>query len=301
MLYEIDLELREKNPEVARRAVLADVRDESRIRRLFEEIRPELVFHIGSKVGGIHANATLPADFLRENLLIETNVIDGAHRFGVRKLLFVASNCTYPSQAPNPIREDALFTGPLDPNIRAYAVGKIAGMELCRAYRRQYGRDFFSVIPPNLYGPGDNYHPQNSHVIPALLRRFHEARTNATPEVAIWGTGTPRREFLFVDDMAEACVFVMDLPPEVHAAQVQPQNSHLNVGYGEDVTIAELARLVARVVGYPGRIVFDTRMPDGAPRKLMDSARLNALGWKPRIALEAGLRRAYQDFLARQP
>lgn len=277
-----------------------DLTQQHAVQAFFAQERPTQVYLAAARVGGIHANNTYPADFIYENLMIEANVIQAAHMHGVQKLLFLGSSCVYPKLAAQPIPEDALLAGPLEPTNEPYALAKIAGIKLCESYNRQHGRDYRSVMPTNLYGPGDNYHPQNSHVIPALLRRFHEARINATPEVAIWGTGRPLREFLFIDDMAEACVLVMNLPREVHAAQVRPQNSHLNVGYGVDVSIAELARLVARVVGYDGRIVFDPNMPDGTPRKLMDSGRLNALGWKPRVALEPGLRLAYQDFLSRE-
>jgi len=265
-----------------------DLTDQSAVLRWMEQNRPELVFHIGSKVGGIHANATLPADFLRENLLIETNVIDGAHRFGVRKLLFVGSNCTYPSQAPNPIREDALLTGQLDSNIRAYAVGKIAGIELCRAFRRQYGCDFFSVIPPNLYGPGDNYHPQHSHVVAGILRRTHEAKQRGDAEMVVWGDGTPRRELLHVDDLADAmkCLMVSGTEHDLY-----------NVGSGHDLAISEIAAIIADVVGFAGTIRYDTSKPNGTMRKLLDSSRIRALGWRSKIDERAGLRSAYQDFL----
>jgi GDP-L-fucose synthase len=213
----------------------------------------------------------------------------------VQQLLFLGSSCIYPKLAPQPMAEDALLTGPLEFTNEPYAVAKIAGIKLCESYNRQYGRDYRSVMPTNHYGPGDNYHAENSHVIPALLRRFHEAKEKKALEVAIWGTGTPKREFLYVDDMAAASVFVMNLPPSDYQAQVQPQLSHINVGYGEDVTIAELAHIIAKVVGYTNKIVFDASKPDGTPRKLMDSSRLQAMGWKPRVALEDGLRRAYQD------
>lgn len=265
-----------------------DLTDQAAVLRWMDQNRPELVFHVGAKVGGIHANATLPADFLRENLLIETNVIDGAHRFGVRKLLFVGSNCTYPTQAANPITEDALLTGPLDSNIRAYAVSKIAGIELCRAYRRQYGCDFFSVIPPNLYGPGDNYHPQHSHVVAGILRRTHEARERGDAEMVVWGDGTPRRELLHVDDLADAMKCLM---------QAGTQHDLYNIGCGHDLAISEIASIIADVVGFPGKIRYDTSKPNGTMRKLLDSSRIRALGWRTRIDERAGLRSAYQDFL----
>jgi GDP-L-fucose synthase len=261
--------------------------------------RPTQIYLAAAKVGGIHANNTLPAEFIYQNLMIQANVVHAAHAHGVQKLLFLGSSCIYPKLVAQPMSEDALFCGKLEPTNEPYAVAKIAGIKLCESYNRQYGRDYRSVMPTNLYGLGDNYHPQHSHVIPALLRRFHEAKQAAAPSVVIWGTGTPRREFLFVDDMAAASVFVMNLVPSIYEAQVQPQNSHINVGYGSDVTIAELANLVAKVVGYEGSVVFDTSMPDGTPRKLMDSGRLNALGWSAKTDLEAGLQVSYKDFLAR--
>jgi GDP-L-fucose synthase len=266
-----------------------DLTDQAAVLRWMEQNRPELVFHVGAKVGGIHANATLPADFLRENLLIQTNVIDGAHRFGVRKLLFVGSNCTYPAQAANPITEDALLTGPLDSNIRAYAVSKIAGIELCRAYRRQYGRDFFSVIPPNLYGPGDNYHPEHSHVVAGILRRTHEARERGDAEMVVWGDGTPRRELLHVNDLADAMKCLM---------LAGTQHDLYNIGCGHDLAISEIAAIIADVAGFPGRIRYDATKPNGTMRKLLDSSRIRALGWQPKIDERAGLRSAYQDFLS---
>ena len=276
-----------------------DLTDQRAVHDFFAAERPTEVYLAAAKVGGIHANNTYPADFIYQNLMIQANVVQAAHQHDVQKLLFLGSSCIYPKLAPQPMGEDALFGGKLELTNEPYAVAKIAGIKLCESYNRQYGRDYRSVMPTNLYGLGDNYHPQNSHVIPALLRRFHEAKVKKAPEVAIWGTGKPCREFLFVDDMAAACVFVMNLAPEVYQAQVQPQNSHINVGYGSDVTIAELAQLVARVVGYQGAVVFDTTMPDGTPRKLMDSSRLNALGWRPTTSLEDGLKVSYKDFLAR--
>lgn len=265
-----------------------DLTDRAAVFAWMEHHRPELVFHIGAKVGGIHANATLPADFLHENLSIQSNVIVGAHRFGVRKLLFVASNCTYPSQAPQPITEDALLTGPLDANIRAYAVSKIAGIELCSAYRRQYGCDFLSVVPPNLYGPGDNYHPQHSHVVAGILRRTHEARAAGAAEMVVWGDGTARRELLHVDDLADAMKSLM---------VAGTMHDRYNVGPGHDLAIAEIASLIREVVGFEGQIRYDTAKPNGTMRKLLDSSRIRALGWRPRIEERAGLRSAYQDFL----
>ena len=275
-----------------------DLTQQADVRAFFERERPDQVYLAAAKVGGIHANNTYPAEFIAHNLLMQCNVVDAAWRSGVRKLLFLGSSCIYPKHAPQPMREDALLTGVLEPTNEPYAVAKIAGIKLCESYNRQYGVDYRSVMPTNLYGPGDNYHPENSHVLPALIRRFHEAKVAGTPSVAIWGTGTPRREFLYVDDMAAASVHVMNLAPADYARHTQPMLSHVNVGCGEDVTIAEAARLVAEVVGYGGAITFDTSKPDGTPRKLMDSSRLNALGWQARVPLREGLMQAYRDFLA---
>lgn len=275
-----------------------DLTDQRAVQEFFAQEKPDQVYLAAAKVGGIHANNTYPAEFIYQNLMLQANVIQAAHQHGVQKLLFLGSSCIYPKLAEQPMAEDALLTGKLEPTNEPYAIAKIAGIKLCESYNRQYGRDYRSVMPTNLYGPGDNYHPENSHVIPALLRRFHEARQQNAPEVVIWGSGTPRREFLYVDDMAAASVFVMNLAQEAYQAQVQPQLSHINVGYGEDVTIAELAATVARVVGYAGRITYDASKPDGAPRKLMDSARLNSMGWLAKVPLEAGLRSAYSDFAA---
>ncbi|MBX9870526.1 MAG: GDP-L-fucose synthase [Burkholderiaceae bacterium] len=272
--------------------------DQSAVHEFFAREKPDQVYLAAAKVGGIHANNTYPAEFIYQNLMLQANVIHAAHLHGVQKLLFLGSSCIYPKLAPQPMAEDALLTGPLEPTNEPYAVAKIAGIKLCESYNRQYGRDYRSVMPTNLYGPGDNYHPENSHVIPALLRRFHEAKLANAPEVVIWGTGTPRREFLYVDDMAAASVFVMNLAPDVYATQVQPQLSHINVGYGADVTIAELAAMVARVTGYLGRITFDASKPDGAPRKWMDSSRLNSLGWRAVVSLEQGLVYAYREMAA---
>ena len=250
--------------------------------------RPELIFHIGAKVGGIHANATMPADFLRENLLIQSNVIDGAYRVGVQKLLFVASNCTYPTNAAQPIAEDSLLTGPLESNIRSYAVSKIAGIEMCRAYRTQFGCNFFSVIPPNLYGPGDNYHPQHSHIVAGILRRTHEAKLAGKPELVVWGDGTPRRELLHVDDLADGMKCLMRVPVA---------HDLYNIGCGHDLTIAEIAAEITKVVGYEGKVVYDRSKPNGTMRKLLDSSRIRSLGWRPAIDEKAGLKSAYSDLL----
>ena len=268
------------------------------VRRFFEQERPGEVVLAAAKVGGIHANNTYPAEFIYDNLMVEANVIHEAWRSGVRKLLFLGSSCIYPRNVKQPMREDALLTGTLEATNEPYAIAKIAGIKLCESYNRQYGVDYRSVMPTNLYGPGDNYHPENSHVIPALIRRFHEAKAAGLPEVKIWGTGTPRREFLYVDDMAEASVHVMELDRAVYEANTQPMLSHINVGSGEDLPIVDLAGMVARTVGYAGRIAFDPSKPDGTPRKLMDVSRLRALGWKPRVGLEEGLALAYRDFLA---
>ena len=275
-----------------------DLTEQSAVRDFFAKEKPEVVVLAAAHVGGIHANNTYPAEFIYDNLMIEANVVHQAYAAGVKRLLFLGSSCIYPRMAPQPMREDALLTGTLEPTNEPYAIAKIAGIKLCESYNRQYGVDYRSVMPTNLYGPGDNYHPENSHVIPALIRRFHEAKEAGAPRVVMWGTGTPRREFLFVDDMAEASVHVMELDAKTYQANTQPMLSHINVGTGEDVTIAELGRLVAKVVGYTGEIVQDTSKPDGAPRKLMDVSRVKALGWRPRVGLEEGLAIAYRDFLA---
>jgi len=252
--------------------------------------QPDFVFHIAAKVGGIFANATNPSDFLRENLLTQTSVIDASYRVGVKKLVFVASNCTYPALAKNPINEDALFTGIFDQNIRAYAVSKIAGIEMCRAYNRQHDCNFISVIPPNLYGPGDNYHPEHGHVVAGILRRVHEAKVSGSTEFVVWGDGTPRRELLHVDDLAGAMKHVM---------VEQTGHDLYNVGCGHDHAIADLAKLIAEVVGFEGRIVFDTSKPNGTMRKLLDSTRIQSLGWRPSISEKYGMQSAYADFLSR--
>jgi GDP-L-fucose synthase len=282
-----------------------DLTDQAAVRAFFATERPDQVYLAAAHVGGIHANNTYPADFIYDNLMIEANVIEAAFRSGVRKLLFLGSSCIYPKLAPQPMAEDALLTGLLESTNEPYAIAKIAGIKLCESYNRQHGQsqgiDYRSVMPTNLYGPGDNYHPDNSHVIPALIRRFHEAKVHQAPEVAIWGTGTPRREFLYVEDMATASVHVMNLAPEVYRQHTQPMLSHINVGYGDDMTIAELARTVAKTVGYGGQITFDTSKPDGTPRKLMDSSRLHSLGWKARVDLATGLAAAYEDFQKQIP
>jgi GDP-L-fucose synthase len=271
----------------------------------FESERPDYVFLAAAKVGGILANHAYPADFILENLSIQNHVVQAAFLTGVQRLLFLGSSCIYPKLASQPLKESALLTGPLEPTNRAYALAKIAGIELCWSFNRQHGTQYLSAMPTNLYGPGDNYHPENSHVIPALLRKFHEAKEAGLPEVLVWGTGTPRREFLFSDDMADASIWLMNLPDdryqtllgsdEVATGDFDPPL--VNIGMGEDVTIAELATLIGQVVGYEGQLVFDTSKPDGTPRKLMDISRLKGLGWSPKTALEEGLREAYADFL----
>lgn len=278
-----------------------DLTDQAAVNAFFATERPDQVYLAAAKVGGIHANNTYPAEFIYQNLMMQANVIDAAFRNGVQKLLFLGSSCIYPKLAPQPMREDALLTGTLEPTNEPYAIAKIAGIKLCESYNRQYGEshgvDYRSVMPTNLYGPGDNYHPENSHVIPALIRRFHEAKVNHAPNVTIWGTGTPRREFLYVDDMAAASVHVMNLDKPIYDQHTQPMLSHINVGCGQDVTILEVAQAVARTVGYTGAIQTDPTKPDGTPRKLMDSRRLNSLGWQAQVGLEAGLKAAYEDFL----
>lgn len=267
-----------------------DLTDQAAVDAFFAAERPDHVFLCAAKVGGIHANSTYPAEFIRDNLAIQTNVIHSAWKHGTRKLLFLGSSCIYPKLASQPLREDALLTGPLEPTNEAYAVAKIAGLKMCQAYRAEYGFDAIVAMPTNLYGPGDNYHAQDSHVVPGLIRRLHEAKLAGAPEVVIWGTGTPRREFLHADDLADALVFLMR---NYSAAEM------VNVGSGEEVSIAELAALVADVVGYRGSLRFDASKPDGTPRKLLDSSRLAAMGWKPRIGLEQGLRETLEQFAGR--
>ncbi len=278
-----------------------DLTNQSAVRAFFNAEQLDHVYLAAAKVGGIHANNTYPAEFIYQNLMIEANVIDAAFCSGVKKLLFLGSSCIYPKLAPQPMREDALLTGILEPTNEPYAIAKIAGIKLCESYNRQYGEshgvDYRSVMPTNLYGPGDNYHPENAHVIPSLIRRFHEAKAIRAPSITIWGTGTPRREFLYVDDMANACLHVINLSKDVYDQHTQPMLSHINVGCGHDITIRELAEAIARVTGYPGEIAFDTTKPDGTQRKLMDSARINSLGWQAQVDLEVGLEKAYEDFL----
>ena len=284
---------------VSRTRTDLDLCNQQAVHDFFAAERPTQVYMAAAKVGGIHANNTYPADFIYDNLMVQANVIHAAHVHGVQKLMFLGSSCIYPRLAPQPMTEEALMGGMLEPTNEPYGVAKIAGIKLCESYNRQHGRDYRSVMPTNLYGPGDNYHPENSHVIPALIRRFHEAKVSGAPEVAIWGTGTPRREFLYVDDMAAASVFVMDLPLATYQSQTKPMQCHINVGSGSDVTIAEVAHTIAQVVGFLGAVTFDTTKPDGAPRKWMDSSKLNALGWSAKTGLRDGVGVAYLDFLRR--
>ena len=269
---------------IARSHAELDLRDQPAVKHFFAVEQPEYVFLAAARVGGIKANSTYPVDFIRDNLQIQTNVIDSAWHHGARKLLFLGSSCIYPKNAPQPIREDALLTGALEPTNEWYAIAKIAGLKMCQAYRRQYGFDAISLMPTNLYGPGDNFHPENSHVLPALIRRFHHAKVNGLPSVTIWGTGTPRREFLHVDDLARACLMLME-----HYSGESP----VNVGTGEDLPIIELATLIADVIGYKGQIVTDPSRPDGTPRKVLDVSRLNAMGWHANISLAEGIRSTY--------
>jgi GDP-L-fucose synthase len=285
---------------VTRTRAELDLTRQVAVEAFFAQTPVDDVVIAAAKVGGIHANNTYPAEFIYENLVIEANLVHAAHRAGVQRLLFLGSSCIYPRNAAQPMREDALLTGTLESTNEPYAIAKIAGIKLCESYNRQYGRDYRSVMPTNLYGPGDNFHPENSHVIPALMRRFHEARATSAPKVVVWGSGTPMREFLHVDDMAAASVHVMRLPRETYAAHTQPMLSHINVGTGQDCTIRELAETMARVVGYTGVLEFDASKPDGTPRKLMDVSRLTALGWQARIGLEEGLRNTYGWFLDNQ-
>ena len=277
-----------------------DLTNQAAVKLFFEQEKPDQVYLAAAKVGGIHANNTFPAEFIYQNLMMEANVIHQAFESGVKRLLFLGSSCIYPKLAQQPMSENALLTGVLEPTNEPYAIAKIAGIKLCESYNRQYGQshgiDYRSVMPTNLYGPGDNYHPENSHVIPAMIRRFHEAKIANAPEVVIWGTGTPRREFLYVDDMAAASVFVMDLDKAIYDQHTEPMQSHINVGFGSDMTISELASAVATATGYKGKISFDPSKPDGAPRKWMDSSCLNKLGWKAHVDISSGLRSTYEQF-----
>jgi GDP-L-fucose synthase len=278
-----------------------DLINQANVLDFFQTYQPDEVYLAAANVGGIHANQHYPADFIYNNIMIEANVIHSAFVTGTKKLLFLGSSCIYPKFAPQPIKESALLTGPLETTNEPYAVAKIAGIKLCESFNRQYGishdLDYRSIMPTNLYGPGDNYHPENSHVVPALLRRFHEAKQSRNPTVTIWGTGTPRREFLYVDDLAEASVYLMNLQKSVYDLKITPFLSHINVGSSSDISIGNLAELIKKIVNYDGKIVFDHSKPDGTPRKLMDSALIGELGWNPKVDLEDGLQRAYEDFL----
>lgn len=282
---------------VTRDRTALDLTDQAAVRRFMQDEAPDAVILAAAKVGGIHANNTYPADFIYENLMIECNIIHQAFAAGVRQLLFLGSSCIYPRAAPQPMAEGALLTGALEATNEPYAIAKIAGIKLCESYNRQHGTDYRSVMPTNLYGPGDNFHPDNSHVLPALIRRFHEAAQDDSPAVTLWGTGAPRREFLHVDDMAEASLFVMDLPRDIYDANTSPMLSHINVGTGVDISIMELARLIAAEVGFEGAIETDLGKPDGTMRKLLDVTRLADMGWHARIPLQEGIRDTYRWFL----
>jgi nucleoside-diphosphate-sugar epimerase len=292
------LQARENAQIITRTHVELDLTDQSAVRDFMQAEKPDIVILAAAKVGGIHANNTYPADFIYENLMIAGNVIHQAHAAGVTRLLQLGSSCIYPRDAAQPMREDALLTGTLEPTNEPYAVAKIAGIKLCESYNRQHGVDYRSVMPTNLYGPGDNFHPENSHVLPALMRRFHEAAQQNRDEVVIWGSGTPRREFLHVDDMATASLFVLDLPKADYDANTDPMLSHINVGTGTDISILELAQAVAKVTGFQGRITTDPSKPDGTLRKLMDVGRLAKMGWRAQINLEDGIAQTYQWYLA---
>ena len=278
-----------------------DLTNQSAVAKFFQDEKPDQVYLAAAKVGGIYANNTYPADFIYDNLMVQSNVIHQAFLSGVKKLLFLGSSCIYPKLAAQPISEAALLTGKLEPTNEPYAIAKIAGIKMCESYNRQFGKshgvDYRSVMPTNLYGPGDNYHPENSHVIPAMIRRFHEAKLNNAPEVVIWGTGNPRREFLYVDDMAKASVFIMELDKVIYEQNTEPMESHINVGSGADMSIAELANSIAKTTGYKGAIVFDSSKPDGAIRKLMNSDLILNFGWKSFTSLEAGLNSTYRNFI----
>lgn len=280
-----------------------DLTSQAAVEAFFDQEKPDYVFLAAAKVGGIHANNTYPAEFVRDNLAIQTNIIHSAYKNNVKRLMFLGSSCIYPRLSPQPMKEEHLLTSELEPTNRPYALAKIAGIEMCWSYNRQYRTQYLAVMPTNLYGPGDNYHPENSHVIPALIRRFHEARVSNAPTVTVWGTGTPKREFLYSEDMADACVYLMNLPDAQFIPLLgQDRNDGLpplmNIGVGEDLTIRELAETVKDVVGYEGTIEFDSTKPDGTPRKLMDVGRLNAMGWEASTRLQSGLEVAYQDFIA---
>lgn len=277
-----------------------DLTNQSEVKKFFDSEMPDYVYLAAAKVGGIHANNTYPAEFIYENIMVESNVIHQAWRSGVKKLLFLGSSCIYPKLATQPMSENALLSGNLESTNEPYAIAKIAGIKLCESYNRQYNVDYRSVMPTNLYGPGDNYHPTNSHVIPALIRRFHEARINNSSEIYIWGTGEAKREFLFVDDMAKACIMIMNLDKKAYEDHVDPMLSHLNVGSGKDITIKELAYKISKCIGFTGDIKFDSTKPDGSPRKLMDSSKIINMGWRPEVGMSEGLDIAYEDFKTNQ-
>ncbi len=291
------LKQRGYNNIVTRTRAELDLIDQAQVRDFFTAEKIDEVYLAAAKVGGIHANNTYPAEFIYENLMVEANVIHQAWATGVQKLLFLGSSCIYPRMAGQPIKEEYLQTGLLEPTNEPYAISKIAGIKLCESYNRQYGTDYRSVMPTNLYGPGDNFHPENSHVVPALIRRFHEAMVNGVDKVVIWGTGTPMREFLYVDDMAEASVHVMELERSIYEAHTAPMQSHINVGTGEDVTIRQLAETIMKTVGFTGELAFDTSKPDGTPRKLLDVSTLTKMGKKAQVGLTDGLKKAYEAFL----
>ena len=278
-----------------------DLINQDMVKKFLKKEKIDQVYLAAARVGGIHANNTFPAEFIYENLMIETNVIHSAFLNGVKKLLFLGSSCIYPKYATQPMKEEELLTGKLEPTNEPYAISKISGIKLCESYNRQYGKskliDYRCIMPTNLYGPGDNYHPTNSHVIPGLIKRFHDAKTKKKPYVKIWGTGTAKREFLYIDDMASACIHVMNLDFKTYKSQTKEKISHINAGSGKDLKISELARIIKTVVGYRGKIKYDLTKPDGSPRKFIDSSRINNLGWKPKISLNRGLKIAYKDFL----
>lgn len=294
------LQSRDKVELITRTSSQLDLKNQAAVQAFMQEQRPDVVILAAAKVGGIIANNSYPAEFIYENLMIQSNVIHQAYQAGVQNLLQLGSSCIYPRMADQPMSEAALLTGTLEPTNEPYAIAKIAGIKLCESYNRQYGTDYRSVMPTNLYGPGDNFHPENSHVLPALIMRFHEAVKNQIPEVVIWGSGKPMREFLYVDDMAAASLFVMDLDKDSYQRETQPMLSHINVGSGTDVTIRELAETVARVTGFKGRLAFDASKPDGSPRKLMDVSRLARMGWQASLSLEQGIKKTYAWFLEQQ-
>lgn len=285
---------------ITRTRAQLDLCDQAAVQQFMQSERPDEVILAAAKVGGIHANSTYPAEFIYQNLQIQNNVIHAAHMNNVQKLLFLGSSCIYPRQVQQPMREDALLTGILEPTNEPYAIAKIAGIKLCESYNRQYDRDYRSVMPTNLYGPGDNYHPINSHVLPALIRRLHEAKIADSPSVIIWGSGTPKREFLHVDDMASASLHILSLGRETYLKKTSPMMSHINIGTGVDISIEELSKLVAKIVGFNGKLIFDTSKPDGTPRKLLDIKLLRSLGWSAKINLADGISSTYQDFMSQK-